>query len=135
VDRILEIEAASFGTDAWERSLFEEALEGCPKLFLIAKMSGRIAGYSITCVVKNRAELVSIAVFPHARRNGVGEALIRFTLRNLKREAVEVWRLMVRIGNEDAIRFYKGLGFVRTRTVKRYYGRGGDGWAMELRLK
>ncbi|MGA2600099.1 MAG: GNAT family N-acetyltransferase [Bryobacteraceae bacterium] len=134
VDRILEIEAASFGREAWDRELFDEALEDCPELFLIAKLSGRIAGYSITCFAKGKAELISIAVFPDARRRGVGEALVRFTLRALKRRKVAVWRLMVRIGNEDAVRFYKGLGFVRVRTVKGYYGPDVDAWAMELRL-
>lgn len=134
VDRILDIEAASFGREAWDRALFDEALEGCPELFLLAKLSGRIAGYSITCVAKDRAELVSIAVFPEARRFGVGEALLRFTLRALRRRKVAVWRLMVRIDNEEAVRFYKGLGFTRVRTVKGYYGPGRDGWAMEFRL-
>ncbi len=132
--RILEIEAASFGREAWDRALFDESLNDCPELFLIAKLSGRIAGYSITCVGKEKAELISIAVFPEARRRGVGEALVRFTLRALKRRKVAVWRLMVRIGNEDAIRFYKGLGFVRVRTVKGYYGAGVDARAMELWL-
>ena len=134
MDRILEIEAASFGREAWDRTLFDEALMGYPELFLVAKLAGRIAGYAITCVAKERAELISIAVFPEARRRGVGEALVRFTLRALKRRKVAVWRLMVRIGNEDAVRFYKGLGFVRVRTVKGYYGPGVDAWAMELRL-
>ena len=134
MDRILEIEAASFGREAWDRTLFDEALMGYPELFLVAKLAGRIAGYAITCVAKERAELISIAVFPEARRRGVGEALVRFTLRALKRRKVAVWRLMVRIGNEDAVRFYKGLGFVRVRTVKGYYGSGVVAWAMELRL-
>lgn len=135
VDRILDIETSSFGHEAWDRSLFDEALEKPPALFLMAKLSGRIAGYAITCIVRDRAELVSIAVFPESRRRGVGEALIRFMLRSLKRRKISVWRLMVRIGNDDAIRFYKGLGFVRVRTVKDYYGPNGDAWAMEMRLQ
>ena len=132
VDRILEIEAASFGREAWDRALFVEALEDCGDLFLVAKLGGDFAGYSITCLQGSNAELVSIAVFPEARRHGLGEALIRHTLDRLKRRRVVVWRLMVGIKNEDAIRFYRGLGFRRVRTVKNYYGTGRDAWRMEL---
>ena len=134
VDRILEIEASSFGRDAWDRSLFTEALEACPGLFVVATAERKIAGYSITCVERNRAELVSIAVFPAARRRGVGDAMIRSTLRKLKRRRVKAWALMVRVGNRKALRFYDALGFVRLGRVVNYYGRGKDAWRMEMRL-
>lgn len=133
MDRILEIEAASFGPDAWERALFLEALEDCPDLFLMAKLSGRVVGYSITCIDRRAAELVSIGVLPEARRQGVGEALMRFTGPELTRRGVGVWRLMVRVENVAAIGFYRGLGFKRVRTVRNYYGKGEDGLRMERR--
>src|SRR5436190_6204469 len=122
VGRILKIEAASFGCDAWERDLFLEALEECPDLFMVATLRGKLAGYSITCIDRGAAELVSIGVMPEARRQGVGEALMRFTRRALTRRRIGAWRLMVRVENEAAIRFYRRLGFRRVRTVKNYYG-------------
>jgi len=133
VDRLLEIEAASFGRDAWERALFLEALEECSGLFPVAKLRGKLVGYSITCIDRGKAELVSIGVFPDARRQGVGEALMRFTLQELTTRGIGVWRLMVRVDNEEAIRFYRGLGFRRVRTVRNYYGKSSDGWRMENR--
>jgi ribosomal-protein-alanine N-acetyltransferase len=132
--RILEIEAASFGRDAWDRPIFEDALDRSPGLFVVARLAGRIAGYSITFIERGAAELVSIAVHPKYRRNGVGEALMHFTLPDLKQRGVARWRLMVRIDNEQAIGFYRGFGFERIRTVRGYYGRGVDAWRMELRL-
>jgi ribosomal-protein-alanine N-acetyltransferase len=132
--RILEIETASFGRDAWDRRIFEDALKQSPDLFVVARLSGRIAGYSITHIERGAAELVSIAVHPDYRRRAVGEALMYFTRRELGRFGVAAWRLMVRIDNEQAIGFYRGLGFVRTRTVRGYYERGADAWRMELRL-
>jgi ribosomal-protein-alanine N-acetyltransferase len=133
IDRILEIEAASFGHDAWERELFLEALEECSDLFLVAKLRRKIVGYAITCIDRDKAELVSIGVLPKSRRQGLGEALLRYTGRELLRRRIGVWRLMVRIENEEAIRFYRGLGFRRVRTVKDYYGKGQDAWRMECR--
>jgi ribosomal-protein-alanine N-acetyltransferase len=131
--RILEIEAASFGPDAWDRPIFENALAETPGLFVVARLAGKIAGYSISYIERGSGELVSIAVHPRYRRNGVGEALMRFTKGELKRRGVTAWRLMVRIDNHQAIGFYRRFGFVRTRTVRGYYGRGVDAWRMESR--
>jgi ribosomal-protein-alanine N-acetyltransferase len=133
VNRILEIEAASFGPDAWERELFLEALDECSDLFFVAKLRGKLVGYSITCMDRAKAELISIGVMPEARRQRVGEALMRFTWRELMRRRIRTWRLVVRVENEAAIRFYRGFGFKRLRTIKNYYGRGKDGWRMEAR--
>jgi ribosomal-protein-alanine N-acetyltransferase len=133
IDRILAIEAASFGRDAWEREMFLEALEECSDLFLVAKLRRKLVGYAITCIDGDKAELVSIGVSPKARRQGVGEALMRFTGRELIRRQIGVWRLMVRIENEDAIRLYRSLGFRRVRTIKNYYGKRQDAWRMESR--
>lgn len=132
--RILQIEASSFGRDAWDQRIFEDALEDSASVFLVARLSGRIAGYSITYIERRAAELVSIAVDPAYRRRDVGETLMNYTQRELAPLGVSRWRLMVRIDNEEAIGFYRRLGFVRTRTVRGYYGRGVDAWRMELRL-
>ncbi len=133
--RILEIETASFGRDAWDRRIFEDALKRDPGLFVVARLSGRIAGYSISCIERGAAELESIAIHPVYRRRGMGDALMNFTRRELGRLGMTALRLMVRIDNEQAIGFYRRLGFVRVRTVRGYYGRGQDAWRMELRLK
>lgn len=54
--------------------------------------------------------------------------------RQLRRKRVADWWLMVRTTNKAAIRFYKRLGFVRTRTVRDYYENGGDAWRMRLKF-
>jgi ribosomal-protein-alanine N-acetyltransferase len=131
--RILDIEASSFGRDAWERPIFVNALDESPDLFVVARLGGRIAGYSITYVERGAGELLSIAVHPLYRQKGVGDVLMRFTKGELQRRGVTAWRLMVRIDNLPAIGFYRRFGFVRTRTVRGYYGKGVDGWRMELR--
>ena len=127
---MLEIEDLSFPNDAWDSDTFLDYFESCTDLFLVAKAGRRIVGYAITCVHKNRAELASIAVDPASRTLGVGTAMIRFTLQELRRKQVANWFLMVRITNESAIRFYQRFGFVRTKTVRDYYGAGSDAWRM-----
>ena len=131
--RVLEIEAASFEREAWDRPIFVRALEETPGLFFVVRLGRRIGGYSITYIERGAGELVSIAVHPLYRGKGIGEALVRFTLRELSKSGVVALRLVVRVDNEGAIAFYRRLGFLRTRRVRNYYGKGVDGWRMEKR--
>ena len=130
--RVVEIERASFGKDAWPAALFVEYWRESPELFLIARLGRRIAGYSITRTSWRGAELESIAVDPRYRGRGVAQALLDATVAGL--DAVTI-RLMVSTANAAALRFYRQYGFVRTRLVKRYYGAGRDAWRMRLTAK
>ena len=134
LDRILEIEKASFGRDAWDRDLFLEYFHRCPDLFLVARRGRRIAGYIITCTRLKDAELVSIAVDPGDRLRGLGRALLNETLAHLRSRRLSSWWLMVATSNEPAIHFYNNYGFVRKRRTKGYYGAGRDAWRMKLSL-
>ena len=62
--RVREIEDASFPRDPYPNEFFLDLFENCGRLFFIAKHSGRIAGYVVTCTGKRDAEIVSIAVDP-----------------------------------------------------------------------
>ena len=134
LDRILEIEQASFGPDAWHRDLFLEYFHRCPDLFLVARRARRIGGYSITCTGSKNTVLVSIAVDPRDRLRGLGRAMLDETLAQLRSRRVSSWWLMVATANEPAIRFYENYGFMRTRRSRRYYGAGRDAWRMRFRL-
>lgn len=103
-----------------------------PDLFLVCKVGRRIAGYIITVKVRGGAELVSIAVDPQQRRQGVGQAMLDASRAELRARGVKHWWLMVRTTNEGAIAFYERYGFARTRLVKRYYGAGQDGYRMRI---
>jgi len=129
--RLLEIERASFGKDAWTAELFLEYWRASPQLFLIARQGRRIAGYSITRTTWRGAELESIAVDPPYRGRGVAQALLNATISRLRARSIF---LMVGTENESALRFYEQFGFTRVRKVKRYYGPGRDAWRMRLKL-
>src|ERR1035438_5946904 len=90
LDWILEIEAASFGPDAYDRNLFAEYTHKCGGLFLVAELGTKVCAYSITAIspgrLGKRAELVSMAVAPAFRRKGAASALMDSTLRRLRSE-------------------------------------------------
>jgi len=132
LDRVVEIERASFGKDAWPAEWFVDYWRASPELFLVARQGRRIAGYSITRTSWRGAELESIAVDPRYRGRGVAQALLDSTRARLRLQGARTLRLMVSTDNEPALRFYRQYGFVRTRLVKRYYGAGRDAWRMKL---
>jgi ribosomal-protein-alanine N-acetyltransferase len=133
LDRILAIEQASFGRDAWDEKLFHAFYRKCPDLFLVATVRRHIAGYIITCAGARNAELASIAVDPRDRRQGVGEVMLDHTLGELRALRVKAWWLMVETENESALRFYEKYGFEREKLVKRYYGPGRNAWRMRFK--
>jgi ribosomal-protein-alanine N-acetyltransferase len=135
LNRILRIEREAFGRYAWKGELFREYASACADLFLVAKINRSIAGYSITCVRGNRAELDSIAVAVKFRQKGVARALLRFVVRKLRRVGIKSLALMVRRDNQAAIELYRSLGFARVRTVSRYYEDGASGWRMQVTLR
>ena len=61
LNRIVQIEGASFGKDAWPAECFVDYWRESPELFLTARLGRRIAGYSITRTNWRGAELESIA--------------------------------------------------------------------------
>ncbi|HUE00953.1 MAG TPA: ribosomal protein S18-alanine N-acetyltransferase [Bryobacteraceae bacterium] len=128
--RVLRIERASFGADAWPRRYFLELYGECRDFFVIAKCGGRIAGYAVACAEKREAEIASLAVHPDYRRRGVGDALMRYTLRRLRAAGVRRVELMVRTGNAAGAQLYRSLGFRRVRLAPGYYEDGGDGVLM-----
>jgi ribosomal-protein-alanine N-acetyltransferase len=137
LERVVAIERASFGKDAWPPELFLEYWRASPELFLIAQVRNqsaarRIAGYSITRIDWRGAELESIAVDPLYRGRGVAQALLNATIVRLRSGAL---RLMVGTDNEPALRFYERFGFTRVRKAPRYYGAGRDAWRMRLELE
>ena len=130
--RVLEIERASFGRDAWPAEAFLEYRRESPGLFFVARLGRRIAGYSITRTTGRGAEIDSIAVDPRYRGRGVAQALLNATRAHVGDVPL---RLMVETANAPALRFYRQSGFVRTRLVRRYYGPGRDAWRMRLATK
>src|ERR1035437_5471738 len=130
LDRIMEIECASFGADAYDRNLFAEFLHTCGDLSLAVERSGKIRGYLIASRQGRRAEVVSVAVDPACRGQGAASALMESALRRLRLRRVARLVLMVKTTNHAARAFYEKYAFRKVRRVRRYYEDGSDGWLM-----
>ena len=134
LDRILEIEAASFGADAYDRNLFAEYTRKCGSLFLVAERRTKVCAYSIAAIsparTGNRAELVSMAVAPAFLGKGAASALMDSTLRRLRWRGVARLCLMVKVTNHRARAFYAKCRFRQLRRVAGYYEDGADGLSL-----
>ena len=130
--RILEIEAASFGKEAYDRKLFAEYIRKCGDLFLGVWKGRKLCGYMLTrkSVESPRAELISVAVDPECRGQGAADALMQSTLRRLARRRALRFALMVKLTNTSARRFYEKYGFRKVRLVRGYYEDGQDAISM-----
>jgi [ribosomal protein S18]-alanine N-acetyltransferase len=128
--RVLRIERASFGKEAWPRRYFLDLYRDCGDFFVVGKIGGRIAGYAVACLVERSGEIASLAVHPDYRRRGVADALMRHALRELGAAGARRVELMVRTTNTCGAQLYRSLGFRRVRMVPRYYEDGGDGFLM-----
>src|SRR5690349_1903574 len=110
LEQVAAIEKACFRRHAWPRDLLRWYADSCPELFLVVLVRDRIAGSSITCGGRHRAELVSIAVHPDFRGSGIAKALLRSTLRRLRLRGVRRLGLAVKVTNRPAIRLYETFG-------------------------
>ena len=130
LDRILEIERASFGADAYDRNLFAACLRARGGLFLAVERAPQVCGYLMAEVRGVRAELVSIAVDPPSRGQGAASVLMESALRRLRRRGATRLSLMVKVSNREAGAFYEKYAFRKVRRVRRYYEDAADGWLM-----
>lgn len=136
LDRIMEIERASFGRDAYDRNLFADYTRKCGGLFLVSECNRKVWGYALTCPITRsgalgpQAELVSLAVDPAARGTGAAKALMDSTLRRLRIRGVCRIVLTVKVTNGRARAFYERYGFEKIRMVRQYYEDGQDGILM-----
>lgn len=127
----MRIERASFGAQAYSRSLFRELYRDCGRLFFVARRAGRIVGYVVGCAGEGSAEVISIAVLPEERQARAGTALMDRLLKALRGRGIAQVELMVRTKNRPALRFYRAFGFRRVGRVPHYYEDGADAYVMK----
>ncbi len=120
LDRVLAIEAAS-ETAPWSRKAFENELDHEFGIFLVALAGGEIIGFGGVWIVVDEAHIVTIAVDPEHRRQGVGRRILAELLRCAKERGAVCSTLEVRAGNDAALGLYEGVGYARAGKRKGYY--------------
>ncbi len=115
---------------AYSRSEIRSFLSRPGAVALAAEADGALEAFAIAERRGGRGHVVTIDVAPTSRRRGLGRRLFEELSRRLEAAGARHIRLEVDVRNAGAIRFYEGLGFERTRTLRSYYGPGLDGYEM-----
>ena len=125
LDAIMRLETATFASDAWSPAVMRAELAGRHGYYLVAEDadSNELDGYAglLAPARSGQADIQTIAVAEHARRRGLGRALMVALLEEARRrEAGEVF-LEVRADNPNAEALYVSLGFERIAVRPAYY--------------
>ena len=130
---LVSLDREYFPDTAWPAEQFRAEISGKTRNFLIAESEGEIIGYASAFLPSagGVADLMTIAVHPDFRRQGIAHHLIA-ELENWAAElGADSMMLEVDINNENAIALYTKLGYQKLNIRKNYYGYGKDAQIMK----
>lgn len=120
VVQIAALEKQCFSTPWSEKSVASE-LQNPWSLWLAEEQDGKVLGYVGSQMSPPEADVMNLAVAPEARRQGLGENLMKALCTALQEKQIESLSLEVRASNEAAIALYTKLGFTQAGRRKEYY--------------
>ncbi len=134
-DRLVAIEAASFGPASWGgRAIADGLSERFVDAMIAEDGEGGTAGFIMWRRLGDEAEILSLGVLPAHQRQGCARALLEALLAAARGEGVRSFFLEADAGNIAAIALYEGAGFSRIARRKRYYRSGADALVMRIDL-
>lgn len=120
---LARIHAAGFYR-GWPEADFEAFMDDpAARIYVACDARRRIAGFILVRVAGDEAELLTIAVDPRWRGKGVGLALLRAALEDLRYTSARRMFLEVDEQNTAARKLYAREGFVAVGSRKGYYAR------------
>ncbi len=124
----MRIEEVSF-PNPYTRGIFTRYLSLADERFLVAVQKGRVVGYVIAEIQGTQGLIVSLAVLPEYRKEGIGSMLMREAFERLCKKVRRI-HLQVSIENKTAIKFYRKFSFQEMSKIKNYYPNGDDAIVM-----
>ncbi len=118
--QILEIEKSSFEFP-WNEDEFMHCLRMRNCIGMVAEINEDVAGYMVYEIKRREIELLSFAVHPKYRRNGVGRTIIERLIAKLDYQRRSRIVVEVRERNLPAQLFLRGMGFLCTQVLRNHY--------------
>lgn len=107
--------------DAWTEKGIRETLRQNNTVALGIWKEGFLAGYVIMYYVLDEGEIARIAVDPSCRRKGAARRLFGRLVEICGEKGIVRLMLEARQGNQAAVSFYRGCGFLADGIRKGYY--------------
>jgi ribosomal-protein-alanine N-acetyltransferase len=117
---VLNIENASFEFP-WTEDEFIRCLRQRDCIGMVAERNEDVAGFMIYELHKNRIHILSFAVHPDYRRQGIGRSMVDKLVSKLAYQRRNRIVLEVRETNLDAQLFFRQLGFRATSVLRSFY--------------
>lgn len=117
---VLEIENRSFEFP-WTEDEFIRCLRQRDCIGMVAEKCEEVVGFMIYELHKSRIHILSFAVHPEFRRNGVGSVMVEKLITKLAYQRRNRIMLEVRETNLDAQLFFRRLGFRATGVLRSFY--------------
>ena len=124
-DAVAAIEEKSFAMP-WKRDDFWREAKNDLATYIVGELDGKIIAYAGAWVSFNQAEVMSVAVDPSFRGQGVGTILFGELIKAVKARGATAITLEVRPSNEAAIKLYKNFGLRSVGRRKGYYLDNGE---------
>ena len=119
VRSVSEIEKICF-SEPWSEDTILASIASGMKFFTAVE-NGKVLGYiGISCIL-DEGYIANVAVYPEARRKGVGEKLIDRVFALASDQKLSFVSLEVRESNTPAISLYEKLGFKTEGERKNFY--------------
>ena len=115
------LEQAVFGAEAWSAAEILRCVRTSGLVTALAEVDDVPAGYVLTRVADDEAELLTIGIVPEHRHQGLGQKLWHYHMGQLRAVGVKTVFLTTRTSNTSAQAFYDRLGGQRVGTRKEYY--------------
>ena len=135
LEAMATIHAACFAK-AWSANEIGQFVTapGCLSLIVSAAPEQMVQGFLIVRSAGDEAEILTLAVDPSHRRNGLGRALLAAAIASLREAGAKRLFLEVDEANAPARGLYQSLGAVAVGRRTRYYEYGADADIFSLAL-
>jgi len=124
-DAVAEIEERSFAMP-WKRDDFWREAQNELATYIVGELDGKIVAYAGAWVSFNQAEVMSVAVIPELRGQGVGTILFGELIQAVKARGATAITLEVRPSNTAAIKLYQSFGLRSVGRRRGYYLDNGE---------
>jgi ribosomal-protein-alanine N-acetyltransferase len=134
---VAALDAALFGGNAWSPAAWEqEAGQPEPdRRYVVLEVGAAVAGYGGILRAGSDADILTVAVAPQHRGQGLGGALVEHLLGIARQWRCLAVFLEVEEGNEAALRLYRAAGFAEVGVRRHYYGADRHAVTMRRRLR
>jgi len=120
--QVLRIEQDSF-TTPWSMTSFIFELTNPLSILLVATLKNIVVGYVCASFVKEKGEIMDLAVMRNYRRKGIGRRLLMEAIHRLRKKGCKEIFLELRASNVAARKLYESMGFKMIGLRKHYYVR------------